>query len=161
MKEYRLTKRRLFVFWIAPVILTALIYFIAYSDYKTAVGFPIGKVIGYSLVFAFSVVTFIVIFFNHYSTALQTVLYFEEGTIQIQQFDKKYQFRLDEILEVTEYSVHNKYTEGRLPWSDVYKWRLKTADIEIDIPSLIISRKNLKKHINNNITYKFTYFPLI
>lgn len=158
-KVYKLSKLRALGFWIAPVLLSLFIAVVVYSDYKSTGSFSVTKLTAYSILSIFFLLPFFVLYFNHYKYVSKTTVSFDEEAITINEPGRQQRIPFEAVNEVIQFSINNKYTDGRLPWADVYKWHIITEEAVIKISSLLISKSNLTKYIKNNITYKFTYFP--
>lgn len=78
-----------------------------------------------------------------------TQLQFSDTGISFCKKDTTINISYEDILDVTEYSM-NKYGNAKLPWSDIFRFHLKTKHQEFIISSLIISRSNLKGFIKKN-----------
>jgi hypothetical protein len=63
-----------------------------------------------------------------------------------------------EVIAIVEYSS-NRYGYGKMAWSDIVKWQVRTENEEFLISSLIISKTNLKKYMKREFGFKATYFP--
>ncbi|RYE31133.1 MAG: hypothetical protein EOP48_31615 [Sphingobacteriales bacterium] len=159
-KVYRLRSIRLLEFWIAPVLITALMAYVLYEDYRadaTINTIKLGLLIG---VFLILIAPFIWLFFDHLKKLGSAQLTFRETNMTYQNGRDTYAIDYDDIIGVVEYSL-DRYGNSRLAWSGIIKWKIKTATNEFFVSSLLISKKDLKKLMKRDFQFEATYFPTL
>jgi hypothetical protein len=158
---FKFNAYRIFSLWIVPLILLAFMILVFQVDRKSMWNMKPIELVAWCLFLVFSVGIFSFLFFNHLSFASKSRVIFENESIEVIQKNKVYTVRLADIQKVVEYSIDNKYTSGKLPWGSLMKWKIVTANEEVYISSLTISKDDFKKYINKELTYNFSYLPMI
>lgn len=157
-KTYKLNLLRVLEFWAAPILIIAFITFLIYVYYEKDPQFEVGKLVAYLLLTLIFIGPFVWLFFNHLKNMEVTQLQFSDTGVCLCKNGNIVTISYEDILDVTEYSM-NKYGNAKLPWSVIFKFRLKTENQEFIISSLIISKTNLKKFIKKDLLFEATYFP--
>jgi hypothetical protein len=138
-----------------PGILCALMFVLIYSKIGSGQEFSAKDIFGWVFFFIFSAGIFIFLFVNHLPLARQTELILSNKTLKIVQQGQSYSCNLSDIKEVFEYST------GRLPWSSIAKWIIKTDDREFVVSSLTISKLNFERYFWNKTKDKTSLFPML
>jgi len=160
-KTYRSSFARIVTLWLTPVLLTLIVLFFAFESYPRFDASGVIRLTCFAIMLAGILLPFTGLFFNHLSFVQNTSLKFFDENLELSRNDKKITIRLAEIYEVVEFSTNTKYSSGKLPWSQLVKWKVKTLEHEFFISSLIISDTDLKKRIGIDLTYQLSYFPVI
>ena len=141
--------------WLLPVLLTILMIIFIISKVDSLGDLTWVEILGWVCFFIFSAGMFLFLFFNHLPIAKQTELIITNKNFEIIQQGQTYSGELNDITEVVEYST------GRLPWSSIAKWIVKTGDREIVISSLTISKSNFKRYFWNKTIDKTSLLPTL
>ena len=153
--RYKYDTARFINLWLLPVLLTVLIFVVLYSKFNSLRDLSVSDILFWIFFLLFSVGIFIFLYFNHLPLARQTELIISSKTFEIIQRSQSYSCDLGDIKEVIEYST------GRLPWSSIAKWIIKTNDREFVISSLTISKLNFERHFWNKTKDKTSLLPRI
>lgn len=153
--RYRFDTARCINLWLVPGLLCVLMFGFLFSRIDSWGDVSARDMLGWVLFFTFSTGIFIFLFFNHLPLARQTELIISDETFKIVQGEQSYSCDLSDIKEVFEYST------GRLPWSSIAKWIIKTGDREFKVSSLTISKLNLERHFWNKTKDKTSLFPML
>lgn len=98
---------------------------------------------------------FSLLFFNHLQYAQNIKVTIDGDQIKIQQLDQTVSFSLSDIRSITEYSV------SKLPWSQVFYWKLETSEKEFIVSSLTISRLSFERYFYNKTDHVTSFFPIL
>jgi hypothetical protein len=114
----------------------------------------------FSSLFLFWTAPTIFLLVNHYKYFKGATFEYDE---QNQEFyfvkdDKRIKFLKSDITMITQYNART----GRIPWSDIYIWEVKTKDLAITLAPIIISKSDFEKvFIGNPVEYKHEFFVSI
>ena len=158
-KVFKIKTIRLFEEWIAPIVLLIIISFFVYEVYHQKDEDYVFKIVAFFIIAIIFLGPFFFLFFNHLSKSLKTELKVNSEFIELTQKGKSCIIDLTDIETITVYSINGKYGPGKLPWSDIFKWKVKSYNSEIIFSSLLISESNFKKLLKKELIYKFDYMP--
>ena len=153
--RYKFNTTRLINLWFIPTLLTTLFFALFYLKFDRLQYLSYKDIIVWGLIFICFAGVFIFLFINHLQLARQTELIIQGKTFKIIQGVHSYSGDLSTIKEIIQYST------GRLPWSSIIKWKIKTGDREFVISSLTISKLNFERHFNNKIKDKTSFMPIL
>ena len=158
-KVYKIKLIRLIEEWIAPSIVIIFFFFLAYNDYHQKTENYIFKIVAYLVLLVIFVGPFCFLFFNHLYKSSKTQLRITAEYIELLHNGNSQIINLTDIKSIAICSINNKYGPAKAAWCDIFKWKIKSNDLEIIFSSLIISKSNLKKFFMQEFVYEFEYIP--
>ena len=154
-KTYCATSSRLFGLWVWPLLIQSVFFFTYASSLEKIIITAIANWVILSLWLTMTIGVFSLLFLNHIRYAKGARITINGKQIILEQLSQSLPVSFSEIQSVTEYSV------GKMPWSGVFFWKIKTSEKEFVISSLTISRNNFERYFYNKTVHVTSFFPVL